>query len=242
MTEPPSGSSLLPGRVRALTQTLERPDTLAERVEASVADAAAGALASAPPAALRPHHRPVGRDPGSGGGGHRRPGRAGRDRRRLRRAGLPVGPRRDGVRRLRLRDLLPVLQLGGIGVCVQRRRARPDLRLRLGLDPAARLRVVRRRRLRQHGRHRPDPVGLVRRPFGWVCFALAGFALTMVFAYRSIRLSTIVIFVCEGVAVLLLDHRRGRRPAQGWLSPSRPLVAARSSCTASRSACSDSAS
>src|ERR1700722_2178364 len=35
---------------------------------------------------------------------------------------------------------------------------------------------------------------------GWVWFAVAGFALTMVFAYRSIRLSTIVIFVCEGVA------------------------------------------
>ena len=39
---------------------------------------------------------------------------------------------------------------------------------------------------------------------GWVLLALAGFGLTMVFAYRSIRLSTIVIFVCEGVAVLLL--------------------------------------
>ena len=39
---------------------------------------------------------------------------------------------------------------------------------------------------------------------GWVWFAVAGFALTMVFAYRSIRLSTIVIFACEGVAVVLL--------------------------------------
>jgi amino acid transporter len=39
---------------------------------------------------------------------------------------------------------------------------------------------------------------------GWLWFAVAGFALTMVFAYRSIRLSTIVIFVCEGVAVVLL--------------------------------------
>ena len=39
---------------------------------------------------------------------------------------------------------------------------------------------------------------------GWVWLALAGFALTMAFAYRSIRLSTIVIFVCEGVAVVLL--------------------------------------
>lgn len=38
----------------------------------------------------------------------------------------------------------------------------------------------------------------------WVWLALIGFTLTMVFAYRSIRFSTIVIFVCEGVAVLLL--------------------------------------
>jgi amino acid transporter len=38
----------------------------------------------------------------------------------------------------------------------------------------------------------------------WVWFAVAGFVLTILFAYRSIRLSTIVIFVCEGVAVLLL--------------------------------------
>jgi amino acid transporter len=40
--------------------------------------------------------------------------------------------------------------------------------------------------------------------FGWVWFALAGFAVTMLFAYRSIRLSTIVIFACEGIAVVLL--------------------------------------
>ncbi|MGI8825067.1 MAG: APC family permease [Chloroflexota bacterium] len=40
---------------------------------------------------------------------------------------------------------------------------------------------------------------------GWVCFALAGFVITMLFAYRSIRLSTIVIFACEGIAVLLLS-------------------------------------
>lgn len=39
---------------------------------------------------------------------------------------------------------------------------------------------------------------------GWVWFAVAGFVLTMVFAYRSIGLSTIVIFACEGVAVVLL--------------------------------------
>ena len=38
----------------------------------------------------------------------------------------------------------------------------------------------------------------------WIWFGLAGFVLTMVFAYRSIRLSTIVIFVFEGVAVVLL--------------------------------------
>ena len=38
----------------------------------------------------------------------------------------------------------------------------------------------------------------------WVWFALAGFVPTMVFAYRSIRLSTIVIFACEGMAVVLL--------------------------------------
>jgi amino acid transporter len=40
--------------------------------------------------------------------------------------------------------------------------------------------------------------------FGWVWFALVGFAVTMLFAYRSIRLSTIVIFACEGTAVVLL--------------------------------------
>lgn len=38
----------------------------------------------------------------------------------------------------------------------------------------------------------------------WVWFALAGFALTVVFAYRSIRFSSVVIFACEGVAVVLL--------------------------------------
>ena len=39
---------------------------------------------------------------------------------------------------------------------------------------------------------------------GWLWIALAGFVLTMVFAYRSIRLSTIVIFIFEGAAVVLL--------------------------------------
>jgi amino acid transporter len=38
----------------------------------------------------------------------------------------------------------------------------------------------------------------------WLVLAVAGFVVTMVFAYRSIRLSTIVIFVCEGAAVILL--------------------------------------
>ncbi len=38
----------------------------------------------------------------------------------------------------------------------------------------------------------------------WVWFALAGFVPTMLFAYRSIRISTVVIFVCEGIAVVLL--------------------------------------
>ncbi|HUY30499.1 MAG TPA: APC family permease, partial [Acidimicrobiales bacterium] len=38
----------------------------------------------------------------------------------------------------------------------------------------------------------------------WVWLALAGFALTMVFAYLSIRLSAVVIFACEGIAVALL--------------------------------------
>lgn len=38
----------------------------------------------------------------------------------------------------------------------------------------------------------------------WVWFALAGFALTMVFAYLSIGLSSAVIFACEGLAVALL--------------------------------------
>ncbi len=38
----------------------------------------------------------------------------------------------------------------------------------------------------------------------WVWFGLAGFALTMLFAYLSIGLSSVVIFVCEGAAVVLL--------------------------------------
>ncbi|MDA8117074.1 MAG: APC family permease [Actinomycetota bacterium] len=38
----------------------------------------------------------------------------------------------------------------------------------------------------------------------WVWIAAAGFALTMLFAHRSIRLSTMVIFACEGIAVALL--------------------------------------
>jgi amino acid transporter len=39
---------------------------------------------------------------------------------------------------------------------------------------------------------------------GWIWFALAGFAVTMVFAYRSIRVTTMVIFTVEGIAVVLL--------------------------------------
>ena len=38
----------------------------------------------------------------------------------------------------------------------------------------------------------------------WMSLALAGFVLTMLFGYRSIRFSTIVIFAFEGVAVVLL--------------------------------------
>jgi amino acid transporter len=38
----------------------------------------------------------------------------------------------------------------------------------------------------------------------WVWLAVAGFVVTVIFAYRSIRLSTIVVLVCEGVAVGLL--------------------------------------
>jgi amino acid transporter len=38
----------------------------------------------------------------------------------------------------------------------------------------------------------------------WVWFALAGFVLTMIFAYLSIGLSSAVIFACEGAAVALL--------------------------------------
>jgi amino acid transporter len=39
---------------------------------------------------------------------------------------------------------------------------------------------------------------------GWIWFALVGFAATMVFAYRSIRVTTMVIFAVEGIAVVLL--------------------------------------
>jgi amino acid transporter len=38
----------------------------------------------------------------------------------------------------------------------------------------------------------------------WVWFALTGFALTMLFAYLSIAYSSLVIFFCEGLAVVLL--------------------------------------
>lgn len=38
----------------------------------------------------------------------------------------------------------------------------------------------------------------------WVWFTLAGFVLTMLFAYLSIAYSSVVIFACEGLAVLLL--------------------------------------
>ncbi|HET9058592.1 MAG TPA: APC family permease [Acidimicrobiales bacterium] len=38
----------------------------------------------------------------------------------------------------------------------------------------------------------------------WVWFALVGFALTVVFAYLSIGLSSAVIFACEGLAIALL--------------------------------------
>lgn len=38
----------------------------------------------------------------------------------------------------------------------------------------------------------------------WVWLAMAGFGVTMLFAFRSIRISTMVIFACEGIAVLLL--------------------------------------
>src|SRR5487761_1406178 len=38
----------------------------------------------------------------------------------------------------------------------------------------------------------------------WVWFAIAGFVLTMLFAYLSIAYSSLVIFFCEGIAVVLL--------------------------------------
>ena len=38
----------------------------------------------------------------------------------------------------------------------------------------------------------------------WVWLALAGAAVTIVFAYRSIGFSSLVIFVCEGIALVLL--------------------------------------
>ncbi len=39
---------------------------------------------------------------------------------------------------------------------------------------------------------------------GWVVLAVAGWALTMVFAYVSFGLSSIVILVCEGLAIVLI--------------------------------------
>ena len=40
---------------------------------------------------------------------------------------------------------------------------------------------------------------------GWVWFAVSGFALSTLFAHRSIRLTTAVIFAVEGIAVVLLS-------------------------------------
>lgn len=39
---------------------------------------------------------------------------------------------------------------------------------------------------------------------GWLVLALVGFVVTMIFAYRSIRVTTMVIFWVEGIAVVLL--------------------------------------
>lgn len=39
---------------------------------------------------------------------------------------------------------------------------------------------------------------------GWLVLALVGFVVTMIFAYRSIRVTTMVIFLVEGIAVVLL--------------------------------------
>jgi len=39
---------------------------------------------------------------------------------------------------------------------------------------------------------------------GWVWLAVVGWAVTMVFAYVSFGLSSLVILICEGVAVLLI--------------------------------------
>jgi amino acid transporter len=41
-------------------------------------------------------------------------------------------------------------------------------------------------------------------PVWWVWLALAGFVPTMILAYLSIGLSSVVIFICEGIAVVLL--------------------------------------
>ncbi|MDE3132839.1 MAG: APC family permease, partial [Acidobacteriota bacterium] len=40
---------------------------------------------------------------------------------------------------------------------------------------------------------------------GWVLLAVAGWALTMVIAYASIGLSSMVIFILEGVAIVLIS-------------------------------------
>ena len=66
---------------------------------------------------------------------------------------------------------------------------------------------------------------------GWVWFALVGFALTMVFAYRSIRLVDDRHLRLRGCCGRPPRHRRGGGACQRWVPPSRfvglPVPAAR---------------
>ena len=59
---------------------------------------------------------------------------------------------------------------------------------------------------------------------GWVVLAVSGWALTMVFAYVSFGLSSVVILVCEGLAIVLVavvGDRRWWRTAAGTTTRSR---------------------
>ncbi len=112
------------------------------------------------PSSLRAHGGPIRRRAGADGRGDRRacgPRRLGRG---LPGAGLPARLRGHGLRRLCLRGLLALVQHRQLRLRLQRRRPRRPVRVRLRRGPPPRLLVPRRRGLREHRRHHPEPLRL----------------------------------------------------------------------------------